>query len=103
MIFFKWSNLVGYDGITNYVHMLGAAHMKYYLRKWHNLKIDCKIKAGIVQQTISRILTSLDPNGWPWIKQIKNPSNWSMELSDDSNEFTDYDQSIYIVFLEKNI
>jgi hypothetical protein len=31
--FGKWLNLVGYDGITNYVHMLGAGHVRYFLRK----------------------------------------------------------------------
>jgi hypothetical protein len=36
--FFKqWTDLVGYDGITNYVHMLGAGHIRYYLTKWRNL------------------------------------------------------------------
>jgi hypothetical protein len=30
-------NLVGYDGIMNYIHMLGAGHVRYFLRKWHNL------------------------------------------------------------------
>ncbi len=35
--FSKWINLVGYDGVTNYVHMLGAGHIRYYLRKWRNL------------------------------------------------------------------
>jgi hypothetical protein len=35
--FFKqWTDLVGYDGITNYVHMLGAGHIWYYLMKWRN-------------------------------------------------------------------
>jgi hypothetical protein len=35
--FSKWLQLVGYDGITNYVHMVGAGHIRYYLRKWRNL------------------------------------------------------------------
>lgn len=29
--------MVGYDGVTNYIHMLGAGHIRYYLRKWKNL------------------------------------------------------------------
>jgi hypothetical protein len=29
--------MVGYDGVTNYIHMLGAGHIRYYLRKWGNL------------------------------------------------------------------
>jgi hypothetical protein len=35
--FRKWIKLVGYDGITNYVHMLGAGHIRYYLKFWRNL------------------------------------------------------------------
>ncbi len=35
--FRKWLCLAGYDGITNYVHMLGAGHIRYYLKKWRNL------------------------------------------------------------------
>ncbi len=32
--FSKWVELVGYDGVTNYIHMLGAGHVCYYLKKW---------------------------------------------------------------------
>jgi hypothetical protein len=35
--FSKWVNLIGYDGITNYIHLLGAGHIRYYLNKWGNL------------------------------------------------------------------
>lgn len=35
--FRRWINLTGYDGITNYVHMLGAGHIRYFLMKWKNL------------------------------------------------------------------
>jgi hypothetical protein len=35
--FRKWPAIAGYDGITNYIHMLGAGHIRYYLRKWRNL------------------------------------------------------------------
>jgi hypothetical protein len=35
--FRKWLNLTGYDGITNYVHMIGAGHIRYFLRKWRNM------------------------------------------------------------------
>jgi hypothetical protein len=35
--FREWLQLVGYNGVTNYVHMLGAGHLKYYLKKWRNL------------------------------------------------------------------
>jgi hypothetical protein len=35
--FHKWLNLIGYNGITNYMQMLGAGQIKYYLMKWRNL------------------------------------------------------------------
>jgi hypothetical protein len=35
--FIGWINLVGYNGITNYVHMLGAGHIRFFLRKWGSL------------------------------------------------------------------
>jgi len=35
--FMNWLALVGYDGITNYVHMLGAGHIRFFLRKWGSL------------------------------------------------------------------
>ena len=35
--FQKWINLHGRDGVGNYVHMIGAGHFAYYLRKWRNL------------------------------------------------------------------
>jgi len=35
--FAAWLGLLGYDGITNYIHMLGAGHIRYFLIKWRNL------------------------------------------------------------------
>lgn len=35
--FSKWIDLIGYNGMTNYIHMLGAGHIRYYLQKWGNL------------------------------------------------------------------
>lgn len=29
--------MTGYDGITNYMHMIGAGHLRYFLKKWRNL------------------------------------------------------------------
>ncbi len=28
---------MGRDGITNYIHILGGGHLRYYLKKWRNL------------------------------------------------------------------
>jgi hypothetical protein len=35
----NWLSLVGYDGITNYIHMLGAGHIRYFICKWGSLYI----------------------------------------------------------------
>jgi hypothetical protein len=35
--FFSWIKLRGREGLTNYIHMLGAGHFSYYLYKWRNL------------------------------------------------------------------
>jgi len=35
--FRKWISIVGYDGCTNYMHMVGAGHVKFYLKKWRTL------------------------------------------------------------------
>jgi hypothetical protein len=33
----RWIKLVGREGITNYIHMLGSGHIAYYLEKHRNL------------------------------------------------------------------
>ena len=33
----KWIKMVGTEGITNYVHMLGSGHICYYLQQHRNL------------------------------------------------------------------
>ena len=33
----NWINLTGREGMTNYIHMLGAGHVQYYLLKKRNL------------------------------------------------------------------
>ena len=36
--FFRcWLQLTGYDGVTNYIHLIGAGHLRYYLKRWRNL------------------------------------------------------------------
>jgi hypothetical protein len=35
--FQEWLQLIGYNGVINFVHMLGAGHLQYYLKKWRNL------------------------------------------------------------------
>ena len=32
-----WLELHGRDGVTNYFHMIGSGHLKYYLKIWRNL------------------------------------------------------------------
>ncbi len=35
--FLKWVAFKKRDGMTNYIHMIGAGHFTYYLRRWRNL------------------------------------------------------------------
>jgi hypothetical protein len=35
--FYHYVKLVGLPGITNYMHLLGAGHLYFYLKKWGNL------------------------------------------------------------------
>ena len=32
-----WLDLTGWEGITNYIHMIGAGHVVYYMWLYHNL------------------------------------------------------------------
>ena len=32
--FIKWVELHKHTGVGNYVHMIGAGHLSYYLHKW---------------------------------------------------------------------
>jgi hypothetical protein len=36
--FQEWLQLIGYNGVINFVHMLGAGHLQYYLRKMAQLE-----------------------------------------------------------------
>jgi hypothetical protein len=33
----QWIDCYNADGITNYIHMIGAGHLTYYLTKYRNL------------------------------------------------------------------
>ena len=35
--FALWLDIMGYDGVTNYIHLLGAGHIRYFFLKWRNL------------------------------------------------------------------
>jgi hypothetical protein len=35
--FLKWHALHGYDGMTNYIHLISSGHLAFYLREWGNL------------------------------------------------------------------
>jgi len=37
LFFDYWVRLHGEDGITNYIHMLGAGHVSRFLYRWRNL------------------------------------------------------------------
>ena len=44
LFFYKWFQLNGEAGVGNYVHIIGAGHIEYYLKKWRNLY--CYIQQG---------------------------------------------------------
>jgi hypothetical protein len=44
--FEKYVSLTGCEGITNYIHMLGSSHVKYYMTIHRNLFINSPSKAG---------------------------------------------------------
>lgn len=35
--FIQWIELTGYDGVTNYIHLIGAGHLRFFLNRWGNL------------------------------------------------------------------
>lgn len=37
-LFRKWLALVGYDGLTHHIHILGAGHIRYIRQNWRDLK-----------------------------------------------------------------
>jgi hypothetical protein len=43
--FINWINLVGYDGMTNYVHMLGSGHIRFFYENGA-VFTGCKIRDG---------------------------------------------------------
>ena len=32
-----WIELTGREGVTNYIHSIGAGHIGYFVRKYHNM------------------------------------------------------------------
>ena len=55
-----WVSVTGREGITNYVHMLGAGHLAYYLKKFRNLyrfsnqsweRLNKRVKKMYLQKT----------------------------------------------------
>jgi hypothetical protein len=38
VFFVKWLDFVRYGGLTNYIHMLGAGQIQYYLVKWKKIE-----------------------------------------------------------------
>ena len=61
--FISWLDLVGYDGITNYFHMLGAGHVRYYLHQWGNL-FHLQTKGGRHTMQWLTILALMHATGW---------------------------------------
>jgi hypothetical protein len=56
--FYHYVELVGLPGITNYVHLLGAGHLYFYLKKWGSLyryqQQGWEMKNGIIASFYNR-------------------------------------------------
>jgi hypothetical protein len=60
--FINWINLVGYDGMTNYVHMLGSGHIRFFTKMGQSLQA-AKSGMGAVQCKNFCILASSNFKG----------------------------------------
>jgi len=56
--FYLYVELVGLPGITNYMHLLGAGHLHYYLKTWGSLyryqQQGWEMKNGIIASFVNR-------------------------------------------------
>jgi hypothetical protein len=56
--FYQYVHLVGLLGITNYIHLLGAGRLYFYLKKWGNLyhsqQQGWEMKNSVIASFISR-------------------------------------------------
>ena len=56
----SWMSIAGVEGMTNYIHLLGAGHVSYYLKKYRNLyrysnqsweRLNKRVKRFYLQRT----------------------------------------------------
>ena len=56
----SWMSIAGKEGMTNYIHLLGAGHVTYYLKKYRNLyrysnqsweRLNKRVKRFYLQRT----------------------------------------------------
>jgi hypothetical protein len=56
--FYLYIELLGLPGITNYIHLLGAGHLYYYLKRWGSLyryqQQGWEMKNGIIASFVNR-------------------------------------------------
>jgi hypothetical protein len=56
--FYIYVELVGIQGITNYIHLLGAGHLYHYLKRWRNLyryqQQGWEKKNGVIASFVNR-------------------------------------------------
>jgi hypothetical protein len=56
--FYLYVELVGLQGVTNYIHLLGAGHLYFYLKVWGSLyryqQQGWEMKNGIIASFINR-------------------------------------------------
>lgn len=56
--YYLYIELLGLPGVTNYIHLLGAGHLYFYLKKWGNLyhyqQQGWEMKNGVIASFINR-------------------------------------------------
>jgi hypothetical protein len=98
MFFQLWVNLHQHEGVTNYIHMLGAGHVKEYMREWGNLNkfsqqgwesLNALIKAFFFRRTNRGGGNQNEKSKLvPIAKLLQRRLMWLCDLTGDM--FTDY-------------
>jgi len=51
----EYIKIVGVEGITNYIHMLGSGHVKYYMQEHQNLYKYSQQGMGIPERKVQTV------------------------------------------------
>ena len=98
MFFQLWVNLHQHEGVTNYIHVLGAGHVKEYMREWGSLNkfsqqgwesLNALIKAFFFRRTNRGGGNQNEKSKLvPIAKLLQRRLMWLCDLTGDM--FTDY-------------